>query len=91
MPETKKPLDLSSAPQLLCDELDVPGCIVIVAYPDGSIGFNGCGVNHAKANELLSVGIHINLSHHDAMVRDGAAGEVAQRRAIEIREQGGVA
>jgi hypothetical protein len=27
------------------------------------------GVNHYKANELLSVGIHINLSQHDEALK----------------------
>jgi hypothetical protein len=91
MPDFPDTLDFSSAAQYVCEKLGVSGCVLVTSHPDGSVGFMGHGVNHAKANELLSVGIHINLTQHDQMVRDGAAGEDAQRKANLIREQGGVA
>lgn len=76
MPEKKLTLD-TVAPHV-ADALNVQGCIVIVSYEDGSIGMTSHGVNHYKANELLSVGIHINLGQHDEAVRKGDAGKEAQ-------------
>jgi len=57
--------------------LAVAGVIVLVSNEDGTIGMTGHGVNHARANEMLSVGIHLNLSQHYDLVRQGAAGAEA--------------
>lgn len=62
----------------LCKRLAVPGVIVLVSNEDGTIGTTGHGVNHARANEMLSVGIHLNLSQHYDAIRAGAAGAEAQ-------------
>ncbi len=58
--------------------LAVPGVIVLVSNEDGTIGMTGHGVNHARANEMLSVGIHLNLSQHYDAIRAGAAGSEAK-------------
>lgn len=71
-------ITLTNAAQVLTDALKAQGCIVLMLNDNGSIGMSSTGINHYKANELLSVGIHINLSQHDDAVREGAAGEVAQ-------------
>ncbi|KAF1009494.1 MAG: hypothetical protein GAK28_00132 [Luteibacter sp.] len=89
--ESALPLTLNTAPKAICDQIGVPGCIVLIANVDGSIGFSAHGVSPIKANELLSVGIHINLSQHDQMVRDGAAGEYAQSVQASIDAEGGAA
>lgn len=89
--ENASPLTLNTAPREICEQIGVPGCIVLVANVDGSIGFSAHGLNNIKANELLSVGIHINLSQHDLMVRAGAAGEDAQRVQASCDAEGGVA
>jgi hypothetical protein len=91
MPDAIAPLNHETAPQFVCDQLGVPGCIILISCADGSIGLSAHGVNHARANELLSVGIHINLTQHDQLVRAGAAGEAAQRQAEDIAVQGGFA
>lgn len=91
MPDFPDQLEFSSVAQLVCERLGIPGCMIVTNHPDGSIGYAGHGVNHAKANELLSVGIHINLTQHDDLVRQGAAGEQARQKAEEIRAMGGVA
>ena len=50
---------------------------VVTLYSSG-------GMTHAEINGVLSVGIHINLSDHDAQVLDGAAGQDARRIAESI-------
>jgi len=92
MPDEKVvPQNADTIAQFVCDNLGIPGCVVLISCADGSIGLMAHGVNHAKANELLSVGIHINLTQHDQLVRAGAAGEAAQRQAEILAEQGGAA
>jgi len=91
MPDVSDHLTLATAPAAICSQLGVPGCILLTANLDGSIGYSGHGLNHLKANELLSVGIHINLSQHDQMVATGAAGDEARDLALSIRDEGGVA
>jgi hypothetical protein len=58
-------------------KLAVPGVIVLVSNEDGTIGLTAHGINHARANEMLSVGIHLNLSQHYDLVRKGVAGQDA--------------
>ena len=73
----------------ICALLKVKGCVVLTLNEDDTIGMTSAGVNHSKANELLSVGIHINLTEHDEKVRAGAAGPKAQRTLLAI--EGGAA
>lgn len=69
----------------LCDRLQVAGVIVVTREYDGKIGMASRGLNHMKANELLSVAIHLNLSDHDRHVLAGAAGPEAQRAAQDMK------
>lgn len=64
--------------------LAVPGVIVLVSNEDGTIGMTAHGINHARANEMLSVGIHLNLSQHYDLVRQGAAGKDAAEHIREL-------
>ncbi|WP_261541705.1 hypothetical protein [Burkholderia multivorans] len=50
---------------------------VVTLYSHGA-------TTHAEINGMLSVGIHINLSDHDAQVLGGAAGQEAMRTAQSI-------
>lgn len=89
MPDTNEypdlpDLHLGNVAPAICHKLKVPGCMVLLMGTDGTISMAGYGMNHAKANELLSVGIHLNLSQHDELVRAGAAGPAAQKIAEEI-------
>jgi len=77
-------ITLQNAAQVCAEALQAKGCIVIIHNDDGTIGMTSTGVNHYKANELLSVGIHINLSQHDDAVRQGAAGEAAKATQLSI-------
>ena len=63
---------------LLCKKLCVPGCILLTSNEDGTIMMIAHGVNHARANEMLSRGMQINLNQHDDHVRQGLAGSAAQ-------------
>ena len=63
----------------ICDLLKVKGCVVLTLNENDSIGFTAHAVNRHKANELLSVGIHINLGEHDEAIRRGDAGPELQR------------
>jgi|GEM_PF-2495560 len=63
--------------------LRAKGSIIILWNDDETISFCGHGMSHAKANELLSLGIHINLTQHDEAVRNGAAGAEA-REVLEM-------
>ncbi len=63
---------------LLCTRLGVPGVIVMISNEDGTISMIAHGISHARANEMLSRGVQINLNQHDDFVRRGFAGEAAQ-------------
>ncbi|PUA19591.1 hypothetical protein [Glaciimonas sp. PCH181] len=58
--------------------------IVIIQHHNGSISMVADGCNHAQANSMLSLGIHLNLKQHDEQVLAGAAGQDAQTLAQEI-------
>jgi hypothetical protein len=77
-------ITLNNAADLIAEALKAKGCIVLVLNDDRTIGMTSSGINHYKANELLSVGIHINLSQHDEAVAKGEAGEAAQRTQLSI-------
>lgn len=62
---------------LLCKRLCIPGLVLMTSNEDGTIGLIAHGVTHARANEMLSRGVQMNLNQHDDMVRDGLAGEAA--------------
>lgn len=75
---------LHDYPRLISQESGVPGVIVLARHADGTIHFAGYGINNAQANEMLSVGIYVNLNQHYRNVEAGLAGEEAQRRAAEL-------
>lgn len=77
-------LHFGNAPQFLAKRLAVPGVLILVLNDDGTVGLNGHGVNHAKANEMLSLGIHMNLTQHDDFVRKGHAGKEAAEHIREL-------
>lgn len=58
--------------------LRVPGVIILISNEDGTIGLSAHGVNHSRANEMLSVGIYMNLDQHYDLIRKGAAGQEAR-------------
>lgn len=70
-------LHMGNVAPFLCKKLAVPGCIVLLSNEDGTVALSAHGVNHARANEMLSIGIHINLSQHYDAVRAGHAGPEA--------------
>lgn|SRR5574340_1799266 len=92
MPDTNEypdlpDLHLDNVAPAICHKLKVPGCMVLLMGTDGTISMAGYGMNHAKANELLSVGIHLNLMQHDELVLAGAAGTAAQNIAQKIEAE----
>lgn len=66
------------------EQLKVPGVIVLISNEDGTIGMSAHGVNHSRANEMLSVGIYMNLEQHYDLVRLGAAGQEAANHIHEL-------
>ena len=58
-------------------QLGAAGAIVLVSHEDGTVSLSAHGVNHARSNEMLSIGIYINLDQHYGLVRQGAAGQEA--------------
>lgn len=64
--------------------LAVPGVIVITSNEDGTIGLTAHGVNNARANEMLSVSIYLNLQQHYDHIRMGAAGQEAAEHIREL-------
>lgn len=59
-------------------KLAVPGVLILISNEDGTIGMTAHGLNHARANEMLSVGIFMNLEQHYAAIREGHAGGEAR-------------
>lgn len=88
MPESID-LHLGNAAPFLVKQLCVPGVVVLTSNADGTIGMCAHGVNHMQINDLLSVGIHINLSQHDEAVARGEAGKLAQDVELKLREERG--
>lgn len=63
---------------MVCKQLGVPGVVMITSNADGTMMMIAHGVNHARANEMLSRSVQINLNQHDEFVRQGMAGLDAQ-------------
>ena len=72
-----KDLHIANFAPALCKRLAVPGLIALLSNDDGSVMVISHGVNHARAAEMLSRGVQINLNQHDEYVRSGYAGEQA--------------
>lgn len=79
-------ITLGNAGAIVAEALKAKGCIVLILNENKTIGMTSYGVTHHTANELLSVGIHINLSQHDEAVSRGEAGAVPQeiQRSLEV-------
>lgn len=71
-------IHLGNAAQFIAHRMRVEGAVIVTLNENGSFGFTGYGVTHAKANEMLSVGIHINLTQMEEAIRAGKAGDEAQ-------------
>ena len=82
--DLSKETDLSKFAEVMCKNFGTIGAVIVLMLPDGSIYFSGHGVNHKTANEMLSLGIHANLSQHDQLVLAGGAGAKAQESASQI-------
>lgn len=52
----------------IVENLEAQAAIVIVLDQNGAIGLQSHALNHSKAVELLSVGIHMVLTQHDQAV-----------------------
>lgn len=76
-------------PELLSKESGFPGVICLFREADGTVSFAGHGVNNMEANDMLSIGIFINLDQHYRNIAAGLAGEEAQRRGEEIKQLNG--
>lgn len=59
-------------------KLAVPGVLILISNEDGTIGMTAHGLNHARAQEMLSVGTYMNLDQHYQAVREGHAGSEAR-------------
>lgn len=70
---------LEALPKEICEKTGALGAIVLLRNRDGTIGFAGTGCSHDSANEMLSVGIHINLTQHDVKVEQSLMALAAQR------------
>jgi len=79
-----KDLHLGNASRIVAHMMKQPGCIVIVRDEHGVVSTSSHGVNHAVANEMLSIGIYSNLAQHYEAIRDGQAGAEAKEMQQEI-------
>jgi len=79
-----KDLHLGNVSRIVAHMMKQPACIVLVRDEHGVISMSSHGVNHAVANEMLSVGIYSNLSQHYEAIRDGQAGAEAKEMQQEI-------
>jgi hypothetical protein len=70
----------------ICEKTGAKGCIVLVSDENGVTSLAAHGLSHFEANQMLSLGIHMNLCQHDELVLAGAAGEEAQARANQLKE-----
>lgn len=61
-------LTLENAGHQVADALKAKGCIVLLQNDDGTVAMTSSGMNHIQANDLLSMGIHLNLGQHEAQI-----------------------
>ena len=89
MGEAKSARDIfDESARHLAWQMNAESVIVIVRDREGRIGLVTHGFEtHAAINELLAIGIHLNLSEHDRQVAAGAAGEAARIRAAAIDQE----
>lgn len=90
MSEPKSPvtggpdLHMGNVAQFVAHKLRVSGVLILVSQDDGTIGLTAAGINHARGNEMLSVGIYMNLDQHYALLRAGAAGPEVREHIEEL-------
>ncbi|GAB3249153.1 hypothetical protein [Chitinimonas naiadis] len=92
-PPKKLDLHIGNIPHFVAHALQVPRALVITQDADGVISMASNGVNHAVANEMLSVGIYSNLDQHYSALRDGLGGQELreQQQAVDaLNKEGGV-
>ncbi|MDB5966475.1 MAG: hypothetical protein JWQ72_2975 [Polaromonas sp.] len=83
MPDQTPASILETLPADICERTGALAAIVLLRNRDGTIGFAGVGCSHDSANEMLSVGIHINLSQHDVKVEQCLMALADQRAAAQ--------
>jgi hypothetical protein len=85
MTDSTPDLHPNNVAPFLAKKLAAPGVIVLLSHSDGTVQLVAHGVNHARANEMLSVGIYVNLDQHYDAVCAGLAGEgaAAQQQALD--------
>lgn len=83
MPDTTPASELEALPKEICTRTNALAAIVLIRNRDGTIGFSGVGCSHDSANEMLSVGIHINLLQHDVKVEECQKALAEQRAAAQ--------
>lgn len=86
MSDQKEVVPLAAVPAKICEESGAAACIVLVSDERGVTTLAMHGVNHAQANDMLSLGIHMNLTQHDELILAGAAGKEAQELAASLKE-----
>ena len=67
-------LTLENAGHQVADAFKAKGCIILLQNDDSSVSMTGSGMNHIQANDLLSMGIHLNLSQHEGVLEANARG-----------------
>lgn len=72
-------LHAGNAAPFICRALKVPGCVLLVSHESGMIQTIAHGVTHARANEMLSRAIQINLNQLDCFVEDQQAEQALAR------------
>lgn len=70
MSEQLKGLTLENAGHQVADALKAKGCIILLQNDNGTVSMTSSGMNHIQANDLLSMGIHLNLSQHEEVLTD---------------------
>ncbi len=83
-PDAGPDLHMGNIAKYAAHKLNAQGVIVLVSNADGTIGMSAAGVNHARANEMFSVGSYMNLDQHYKLIRNGAAGKDAAEHLGEL-------
>lgn len=92
-PTTPAAVDIhhGNAARFVAHSLGADGAIILLSMPDGTVQPLAHGVNHSRANEMLSIGIYVNLDQHYGELRKGAAGQEAaehQKHIDQINNRG---
>lgn len=78
-PTTPAAVDLhhGNVARVAAHQLGGNGAVVLLSMPDGTVQVLAHGVDHSRANEMLSIGIYVNLDQHYQAIRQGVAGQDA--------------